>query len=230
MTARRDGHLVLWSNWIAHRPLTADVAGSSPVRTARTYGKGGTEMRPIWLLDFDGVVNALSKRGGRAYWPDWRSATIPDPDGGLTRAGTPLQLQLLWAPEVIDTVRHALDAGVDVRWLSTWRAHTALLPEIIPGLPRMRWLDETILAAVDESTLDPGKSMESGPWKVLVAKAYVPGGAPLLWTEDSLSIDLLSESWRRARTAATTLIRPRGATGLIQREVRTIREWISDHT
>lgn len=33
MTARRDGHLVLWSNWIAHRPLTADVTGSSPVRT-----------------------------------------------------------------------------------------------------------------------------------------------------------------------------------------------------
>lgn len=38
MTARRDGHLVLWSNWIAHRPLTADVAGSNPVRTTKTIG------------------------------------------------------------------------------------------------------------------------------------------------------------------------------------------------
>ncbi|UBV20440.1 hypothetical protein H8Z59_24790 [Mycolicibacterium fortuitum] len=55
--------------------------------------------------------------------------------------------------------------------MSTWHAPTALLPEIIPGLPRTRWLDETILDAADESTLDPVKSMQSGPWKVLVAKA-----------------------------------------------------------
>jgi len=30
---------------------------------------------PLWLLDVDGVLNALSARPGRATWPDWEWGT-----------------------------------------------------------------------------------------------------------------------------------------------------------
>lgn len=187
-------------------------------------------MPPVWLLDFDGVVNALSKRGGRSYWPEWSAATVAHPEGELTRSGDPLHLPLLWSPSVIEVIAGAARSGVDVRWLSTWREHTKLLPEIIPGLPDLPWLDETILDTRANDDLDPALAMESGPWKVQVARAFVPADAALLWTEDSLTVDLLSETWRRLRTASTTLIRPRPATGLISREVIAIREWISTYT
>lgn len=186
-------------------------------------------MTAIWLLDFDGVINALSKRGGHAYWPQWSTATVTHPEGDLTRAGAPVLLPLLWSPAVIAAVGEAVCAGIDVRWLSTWREHTQLLPAIIPGLPNLPWLDETILNAPARASLDPRLAMESGHWKVEVAKAYVPADATLLWTEDSLTVDVLSESWRRSRTASTTLIRPRPATGLVSRQVNEIRTWISIH-
>ena len=184
----------------------------------------------MWLLDFDGVVNALSKRGGRNFWPhEWRSASIDHPEGDRDRRGRPVKLPLLWSTTVLETVASALDAGVDVRWLSTWREHTTLLPPILAGLPEFGWLDEHLLADNDADGLDARERMVSGPWKLAVAKAAVPDDAPLLWTEDALSVDMLSESWRRSRTAPTTFLRPHPAQGLIPRDVRAIGEWIAQY-
>lgn len=182
-------------------------------------------MAAIWLLDFDGVVNAMSARGGRTYWDDWRSATVDHPEAELTRSGRLVRVPLLWSETVVATVAAAVRAGIDVRWLSTWRAHTATLPAIIPGLPTLPYLDESILHGAAPG-LDPSLRSYSGPWKVEVAKAFVPEGVPLLWTDDAVSIDMLSQSWRRNRDGPTTFIRPRQATGLAQREVREIKDWI----
>lgn len=184
-------------------------------------------MRAIWLLDFDGVVNALSARGGRSIWSDWHTAVVDHPEHELARDGAVVRLPLLWSATVVATIADAAAAGIDVRWLSTWREHTAELPATIPGLPALPWLDERILP--DTALVDPGARNYSGPWKVEVAKAFVPEEAPLLWTEDTLSVDLLSETWRRRRPGPSTFIRPRPPTGLVQREIREIREWIDLH-
>lgn len=184
---------------------------------------------PVWLLDFDGVINALSRRGGQTYWQDWQSAHIDHPHGDRDRRGNPVRLPLLWSATVIATVAAAVDAGVSVRWLSTWREHTRLLPPILAGLPEIPWLDESVLSPGAGGGLDDRERMVSGPWKVAVAKAAVAEDAPLLWTEDALSVDMLSESWRRARSAPTVFVRPHPAQGLIPRDVRAVREWITDH-
>ncbi len=63
-----------------------------------------------------------------------------------------------------------------------------------------------------------------------VAKAYVPDESPLLWTEDSISVDLLSETWRRSRCGATEFARPRSSSGLVGRDVQVIAEWVALHT
>jgi hypothetical protein len=124
------------------------------------------------------------------------------------------------------TVTEAVAAGVDVRWLSTWREHTAVLPAVIQGLPELPFLDESVVGLHGPA---PGERNYSGPWKVDVAKACVPDEVPLLWTEDSPGINLLSETWRSSRRGPTKFIQPRTATGLVQREIREIREWIARH-
>lgn len=188
-----------------------------------------TRTAPMWLLDFDGVINALSKRGGRTFWDDWNYATVPHPEGQTSQRGSLIQLPLLWSQTVVDTVAAAVDAGVDVRWLSTWREHIRLLPSILTGMPEIPWLDESVLDAAAASGLDSGERMVSGPWKIAVARAAVPSAAALLWTEDALSVDMLSEGWRNSRTATTTFIRPHPAQGLIRRDIATIRDWVRKH-
>ena len=127
---------------------------------------------------------------------------------------------------MVDTVTEAVAAGVDVRWLSTWREHTAVLPAVIPGLPELPYLDESVAGLCGPA---PEERNYSGPWKVDVAKACVPDEVPLLWTEDSLAVNLLSETWRSSRRGPTPFIQPRTATGLVQREIREIRAWIARH-
>lgn len=181
----------------------------------------------MWLLDFDGVINALSARGGRSYWDDWASATIDHPRGEVTRAGTPVQVPLLWSNTVIAAVASAVQAGVDVRWLSTWREHTGLLSEVIPGLPALSYLDERVLGANVAAALDPSQRDYSGPWKARVAEAFVPEDAPLLWTDDARSVDLISQAWRGERRGPSVFIRPRPTSGLVQQQVRQIHDWIA---
>lgn len=178
---------------------------------------------PVWLLDFDGVVNAISSKGGKSVWPIWETARVPHPSYPTKT------LPLLWSPAVVDTIRHAVDAGVDVRWLTTWREHTKTLPEVIHGLPDIPWLDESVLSDEVASTLDPDQRMASGMWKFEVARAYVPDDAPLLWTDDSYWIMSWSKevpAWVSKRGAPTELIQPTETLGLVQRQVRAIREWI----
>ena len=36
--AQKQQNMALWRSWLARRPVTAEVAGSSPVRVAETFG------------------------------------------------------------------------------------------------------------------------------------------------------------------------------------------------
>ena len=180
---------------------------------------------PIWLLDFDGVINAISSRGGRMFWDTWNTARIPHPDDPES------SLPLLWSPDVVQVVADAVDAGVDVRWLTTWREHTRILPEVIPGLPvHLPWMDEdTLLAAGGK--LDPMNQLGQR-WKFDVASNLVPDGVPLLWTDDHLDYILAGSNrrWVTSRPGGTTLITPREQHGLYRKHVRAIREWIADYS
>lgn len=185
-------------------------------------------MRPVWLVDFDGVVNALSSSGGRMDWDDRLSGSIDHPLGRTTRGGAMIRLPLLWSPTVVRVLGDAVAAGVDVRWLSTWREHTRQLPTVIDGLPVLPWLDESVLDDTVAAALDPEGRMASGAWKFACAKAYVPDEAPLLWTDDAAYlVGGMSAAWRWRRAAETRVIAPRPASGLGPRDVAKIREWIA---
>ena len=181
----------------------------------------------MWLLDFDGVVNALGRRGGHAFWDDWEQAQMDHPLGLLTRDYQPVRLPLLWSRTVVRVIAEAVDAGVDVRWLTTWREHTRLLSAVIPGLPDMPWLDEEVLDPVVADELAPEEAMSSGRWKVECAKAYVPEEARLLWTDDAEWLTTGDNAdWLRRRRGPVEAISPAPSAGLIPRDVRRIREWL----
>lgn len=180
-------------------------------------------MSPLWLLDFDGVVNAISRRGDRNVWDDWEAAEVT--------VATGESFPLLWSPSVVGVINEAVDAGVEVVWLTTWRDETQLLPKVIDGLPDLMWWDEEDLTRAGHG-LDPLHTLNQR-WKSQVARALVPDGAPLLWTDDNLDLGILrsdDRDWLRRRPGGSTVITPHETIGLSKKNIRDIREWIADHS
>ena len=74
---------------------------------------------PIWLLDVDGVLNALPWRSRNAHqapkpaWPDYTTCRS-DTDGGD-------RYLITYSPTLMAAIRHLHESGaVEVRWLTTW--------------------------------------------------------------------------------------------------------------
>ncbi len=191
------------------------LQGTYPTITdAESHVKSGASVKveqPIWLLDFDGVLNAVAPHGDTRIWKDWRT------EG---RGSSPDSIPwYLWAPEAVKVVGEAHEAGVRVIWLTDWEDMTQRLHETVHGLPaRLEFLTRRI----------------SGPskhWKVNAAMSIVPDAAPLLWTDDHLKTRLLREKvgkeWVANRGGDTALIAPRKEYGITPRDVDTIRAWVA---
>ena len=179
---------------------------------------------PVWLLDFDGVINALSKRGDRNVWDTWSSDRIADPHG------SDVMYPILWSPSVVEVISEAVDRGVNVVWLTTWREHTALLPDVVKGLPRgLPWWDEDTLKDAG-GKLDPMRVLNQA-WKAEVARGLLDPDVPVLWTDDNLDWILRAQdrSWFLRRPGGTSFIAPNANIGLSRRNVREIIEWIDEN-
>ena len=89
------------------------------------------EQLPVWLLDIDGVVNALARGPVHDSWPpeSWVQCVIR---ADMPRNG-PMVLPIFAAQPVLDFITRAHHSGrVEVRWHSTWR--TAAVTELAPAL------------------------------------------------------------------------------------------------
>ncbi len=65
-------------------------------------------LRPVWLLDVDGVINVPR--------PGWNAAPR---SGNACSAGTAFRIR--WAPALLDRIRALHHTGsVEIRWCSTW--------------------------------------------------------------------------------------------------------------
>jgi hypothetical protein len=130
---------------------------------------------PLWLLDIDGVVNALTVAPDVRVWPEhtWIHRTVISeiPARGM------LRLPILAARPVLDFVAAAAASGrVDVRWHSTWRsaAVTDLAPAL--GLPHI-----PISVAPEWTNRTRGQW-----WKAPAALRALAAGRRLIWTDDDL--------------------------------------------
>ncbi len=178
------------------RPDEADV----PTQDAATAS------RPIWLLDVDGVLNAVMD-----------PATIPDEYTAVNNH----DYAIVYRQSVVDRIASLHESGrVEVRWLTTWmhRANTLArgigLPEFaVEGDPEV-WIER------------PGTW-----WKSTVAQridAECPA-APLIWTDDDLdySVGRGEVDWLAGRVTPTLAITTDWRIGLSDYDMDRIESFLA---
>lgn len=157
--------------------------------------------RPLWLLDFEGVIGiAPHPRPIKGSWDDWRAT-------GSGTSGPPT----IWSPSVVTLLHEALSAGVEVVWLSDAPLDSELMLEV--GLPT--------LARV------PHPVRGQHVWPKLTAARAVAVNRPLLWTDADLAREHEALHWARTRLSPTLTLTPHILLGLTPKMVGQIRTWIA---
>lgn len=173
-------------------------------------------MKPVWLLDVDGVINAIARKGDKSVWPEenWRSASI----SAVLDFDTNWFFPILWSTDVIEFIC-SMAKKVDIRWHTTWQeaASANLAPAL--GLPEF---------PVAEAPEYKDRKYGTDWWKLGAAERVVfDEGRPLIWTDDELFF-WLSNARRLelAYKSNSLFIAPHQNIGLSLNNIKTIREFV----
>ncbi len=169
---------------------------------------------PVWLLDIDGVINALARGPVRGSFPRdaWAQHAVEAEIPGLG----PMLLPILVAQPVLQFIRDVHQAQTaQVLWHSTWR--TAAMTELAPtlGLPPIP------ISVAPEWTERP-----PGWWKLPAAQRVVASGRRLVWTDDDIT-HYGNELGDLADRQDALLICPDPDTGLTQRDLDRIADFLA---
>lgn len=147
-------------------------------------------MKPIWLLDVDGVLNAVVgyRKEYPATWRNWEQQVL----GGFT---------ITWSPDLMERINKLLaDDLVEIRWLTTWReeANAHLITPF--GLTEMAVCPDEDLGRCqlnldDEWSPHEGKLSSYTWWKFPAARFQHLEGRPLIWTDDDLQFEPNATKW-----------------------------------
>jgi hypothetical protein len=181
-------------------------------------------MRPLVLLDVDGVVNALAL--GDPAWDDWQR-------GHAEAMGRTWPIQ--WSATVAAAVRGWLDVA-EVQWLTTW-GHYAN-----EGLHALLGLPELVVAGFpgDEGAADGEASSLAGVtaaardeltgrwWKFDVVRRVVAAqpGRPLVWVDDDLTGQDDLQEWVRASVPDCLLVTPGSRSGLVAADLDRVAQFL----
>lgn len=167
---------------------------------------------PIWLLDFDGVLNVIAANAQENIWPleSWSFNTVI----GGTRPWP-----VLTARPVLDFIRrvHAQKLA-EIRWHSTWRGYirNAETTLDLPEFP------------ITEAPEFEDKK-HRGWWKIpTAARVVLVENRRLLWTDDDLTpynINSSSHLWQLDKKSL--LITPKTHHGLTPKNLEHIEEFLN---
>jgi hypothetical protein len=174
---------------------------------------------PVWLLDIDGVVNALALRVPTGVWPQgaWVQRIVQTSGVDGTRSTLPI----LAARPVLEFIHRVYDEGLaEIRWHSTWR--TAAVLDLAPTLG---------LPPIPISIAPEWVGGQATWWKLPAARRVVASGRRLLWTDDQVNLYLADPVsgpplTALAAEAGTLLMSPDGDTGLTADDLRQIDEFL----
>lgn len=179
-------------------------------------------MRPVLLLDIDGVVNSLLKAPPTHAWPKeaWRQVDFTD---------GPDTFPLLWSEPVVEYLTSLHNQGrVEFRWHSTWQEKAPLFGEAV-GLPEFQ------VAYAPEARANQGlffkeQILVHKPtwWKYPTAeRVLVVEKRPLIWIDDDLRLKLFPKYRSHVKTLGKVcLVDPDGQTGLLPKHMRQIEEFL----
>ena len=193
---------------------------------------------PLWLLDVDGVLNAVALQPDYEVWTQWRRGVART--DYRTRAW-PIQ----WAPAVVEALCSCRACGrVEITWLTTWASDandelaTLLGMPLLPvaGAPprRVRPSPQSVAAGEASGThaVVAGADAEdplTGRWWKFDVVRRLAGDNPrrrLVWTDDDLAIEPEVMAWMRAHTSSL-LIAPDPRHGLTPAHLQAIDQFLS---
>jgi HAD domain in Swiss Army Knife RNA repair proteins len=193
-----------------------------------------TNRVPVWLLDVDGVLNAVAREPDRSVWPDWKHGTA-EADG--------MRWPIRFSPSVSRAIRRLHEHGlVEVRWLTTWRsdANRQLrqlldLPafDVVPDATPADASNPGPLLAVNAETASHGaataayRPTDGEWWKFAAARDVIAqmDGRPLIWTDDELLDQPDAVAWVADSVSDPLLIAPSPQAGLIPRHLEVIEDF-----
>jgi hypothetical protein len=169
---------------------------------------------PVWLLDIDGVINALATSPVAGPWTaeDWVQQVVRAEIPG----GGPMVLPILAAEPVLAFIRDVVRRRTaEVVWHSTWR--TAAVTDLAPvlGLPAI-----PVSVAPEWTKRDPAVW-----WKLPAARRVVESGRRLVWTDDDIAV-LGEQVADLAQRPGTLLIGPDRRTGLTAEHLEQIATFL----
>lgn len=170
-------------------------------------------MTPLWLLDVDGVLNAVSelttlrKLDPQEHWTDYQ-------------LGEARGYNIIWSRTVAERIGTLHTEGhVEVQWLTTWEEHAQT--EIAPllGLPHFE------LA---------GKREYEGPgwWKLPLAQRATTLQRPFVWTDDDITAGTGAIEWAKQRLehggAPAALVTPKWDLGITPKQLAFIEKFVAE--
>jgi hypothetical protein len=180
-------------------------------------------VKPVWLLDIDGVLNALTMSQSRlnAAWDEGEWIHTEATSGTATWG-------ISTARPVVDFLTKVHDSGlVDIRWHSTWSKAAENVAQAV-GLPTFDVHDAPEHKERHWHTNDaPGSWWKfPGAWRVVHREKR-----PLIWTDDDLSYYMTSEQKHRLSVAnqPMLLLTPDTYTGLCQTHLDKIQMFVDQH-
>lgn len=186
-------------------------------------------MTPLWLLDVDGVLNAvnllqdLKALEENTSWPDYCEGRA---ESGRSPGHT---YNIIWSPTLIKRITALHESGtVDIRWLTTWetRAQTEIAPLL--GLPHFELAGQRDLAAEHRQLTTGGDTPGDYWWKLPLARAAVVDTPDrrLIWTDDDLTSVPEAVQWARQRWenggGQACLVMPRWELGISPNQMDVI--------
>lgn len=192
---------------------------------------------PLWLLDVDGVLNAVTNNPDRTVWDDWQR-------GEAHAQGA--RWPICFSPTVSRTIRRLSEGRfVDIRWLTTWKDNAnGDLRELV-GLPAFPVAGAHISAEASPSAtaasagdgppahgaVPPGRHGAKSWWKFDAVRELVQAAPnrPLIWTDDDLRLERDAVTWVRDHTRSNLVLAPPPAVGLTPRQLRRIEEFCAGH-
>jgi hypothetical protein len=181
-------------------------------------------VKPVWLLDIDGVLNVASRRPPRFVWPDGQWIQDRASDGKHT-------FPMLIARPVVDFLREVHGKGrAEIRWHTTLQ-HSAKAVADLCGLPDFEVQEapeyETYFAICDEEW-----------WKLPAVERVIAEGwrrpwresRATVWTDDdACGRDLPPVELDRLRGIAPLLvIAPQPRLGLTPKHLREIDQFLTE--
>lgn len=166
-------------------------------------------MKPVLLLDVDGVVNALSRRG----WPD-------DTIWADLRIG---RYRIQIAHPVVDWLQRLHDEGrVEVQWHTTWQDLVYQITNQL-GLPKAPITD-----APEITTFTDGSD---GWWKIPAVTRALESERPVIWVDDDIDYDVMARAVvdSTATHVPRLLVCPGSMEGLMADQIARIDGWIDSY-